>query len=65
MADKQFVKGLRITKKESKYGNFLKCSIKVKTLTQENYITDEGWLNFDIFESKEGVPYAVIDTYGT
>ena len=62
---KQFAQGVKITKKDSKYGTFYKVGINVNDFCDKNPMNERGWVNFDIFESKEGKPYAVIDTYGT
>lgn len=62
---KQFAQGVKITKKDSKYGSFYKVGININDFCDKNPMNDKGWVNFDIFESKEGKPYAVIDTYGT
>lgn len=63
--EKQFAQGVKITKKDSKYGTFYKVGINVNDFCDKNPMNERGWVNFDIFESKEGKPYAVIDTYGT
>jgi hypothetical protein len=65
MADKQFVKGFKVSKKEGKYGTFLKCGVNIEVFCENNLMNDKGYVNFTIFENKEGKPYAVIDTYGT
>lgn len=62
---KQFAQGVKITKKDSKYGSFYKVGININDFCEKNPMNDKGWVNFNIFESKEGKPYAVIDTYGT
>jgi hypothetical protein len=62
---KQFVQGIKITKKDSKYGSFYKVGININDFCDKNPMNDKGWVNFNIFENKEGIPYAVIDTYGT
>lgn len=62
---KQFAQGVKITKKDSKYGSFYKVGININEFCDKNPMNDKGWVNFNIFESKEGKPYAVIDTYGT
>lgn len=65
MSDKEFVKGFKVTKKEGKYGTFLKCGVNISDFCENNLMNGKGWINFSIFENKEGKPYAVIDTYGT
>lgn len=62
---KQFATGVKITKKESQYGSFYKVGININEFCDKNPMNERGWVNFTIFESKEGKPYAVIDTYGT
>ena len=62
---KQFAQGVKITKKDSKYGPFYKVGININEFCDKNPMNDKGWVNFNIFESKEGKPYAVIDTFGT
>lgn len=65
MTEKQFVKGFNVSKKEGKYGTFLKCGVNISDFCEQNACNEKGWINFTIFENKEGKPYAVIDTYGT
>lgn len=65
MKDKQFIKGFNVSKKEGKYGTFLKCGVNITDFCEKNPMNEKGWVNFTIFENKEGKPYAVLDTYGT
>ena len=62
----QFAAGVKISKKEGKYGSFYKIGINVNEFCEKNPMNERGWVNFTIFEGKEsGKPYAQLDTYGT
>ena len=67
MTDKiKFAEGVKITKKEGKYGSFYKVGININDFCEKNPMNERGWVNFTIFEGKEsGKPYAQLDTYGT
>lgn len=63
---KQFAEGVKITKKEGKYGSFYKVGININDFCEKNPMNERGWVNFTIFEGREsGKPYAQLDTYGT
>lgn len=60
--EKKYLKGVYLKKKESKFGTFLKGSIKMPDFSA-NIPNEKGYINFCIFETKEGNPYAVLDDY--
>ena len=60
--ERKYLKGCYLKKKESKFGTFTKGSIKMPDFN-ENKPNEKGYINFCIFETKEGKPYAVIDDW--
>lgn len=61
--ERKYLKGFYAKKKESKYGHFYKCSIKYDEFLNDLSPNDKGYVNFCIFENKEGKPYAIYDEY--
>lgn len=61
--ERKYLKGFYTKKKQSKFGSFYKCSIKYDEFINNLVPNDKGYVNFCIFENKEGNPYAVIDNY--
>lgn len=61
--ERKYLSGFYVNKKESKYGHFYKCSIKYDDFLNKAVPNDKGYINFCIFENKEGKPYAVLDDY--
>lgn len=63
---RDFLKGFYIKERQcnSKYGifAFLKGSVKMPEF-MANKQNEKGYINFCIFKTKEGKPYAVIDDY--
>ena len=59
---REYLKGFYIKEKQSKFGVFLKGSVKMPEF-MANKQNDKGYINFCIFKTKEGKPYAVIDDY--
>ena len=64
MSEKVFADGLIMKKKQFSWGEITTASIKVeefiKFLQQHN---KNGWVNLNIKESREGKPYAELDTW--
>ena len=58
----EFIKGMRVTTQETKYGEIIKLGIKWDEF-QSNPVNDRGYLNIDILTSKEGKKYAALNTY--
>ena len=61
--ERKYLNGFYVKKKESKFGSFYKCSIKYDDFINNLVPNERGYVNFCIFENKEGNPYAVIDDY--
>ena len=61
--DKEFLKGFFVQKKQGDYGSYLRCSIKYDEFINNLVPNDKGYVNFRIYESKQGKPYAVVDNY--
>jgi hypothetical protein len=65
MSEANFVGGMRVTRHE-KAPEFVLASIGVNI---EDFIawadkhSKNGWVNFQLLKSKEGKPYAVLDTF--
>jgi len=65
MAEKNFVDGMKVTRNE-KAPDFVKASIGVNIgdfLVWANKNSKNGWVNFQIKESKGGKLYAELDTW--
>ena len=58
----EFIKGMRVTTQETKYGEIIKLGIKWDEF-QANPVNDKGYLNIDILTSREGKKYAALNTY--
>jgi hypothetical protein len=58
----EFIKGMRVTTQETKYGEIIKLGIKWDEF-QTNPVNDKGYLNIDILTSREGKKYAALNTY--
>lgn len=61
--ERKYLKGFYPKKKQSKYGAFYKCAIKYDEFINNLVPNERGYVNFCIFENKEGEPYAVLDDY--
>ena len=57
-----FAKGVNVKTVQTKYGEIIKVGIKLEDFAN-NYITESGYINFDIKTSKSGNKYAEIDNY--
>lgn len=58
----EFVKGMKVSVQETKYGEIIKLGINLEEFKQ-NPFNERGWVNIDIFTSKEGKKYAKINDY--
>lgn len=65
MTDKIFVDGMTVKSQTTQYGEIIKLGCKVKDLTEflNGFRNERGYVNIDILHSKEGKPYAVVNTY--
>lgn len=65
MTDKIFVDGLRITLKETQYGEILKLGIKSSDFMDflAKYTNDKGYCNIDLKKGKSDKWYAELNTY--
>lgn len=60
MTDKQFVNGATVKKITGKYGDFYSLGINISDFCEKNPINERGWINFNLFHSKDGKPYLII-----
>lgn len=58
----EFAKGVKVSVQETKYGEIIKLGINKEEFMQ-NPFNERGWVNIDIFTSKEGKKYAKINDY--
>lgn len=65
MTDKVFVDGVKITKKETKFGTIYKFGIKAETFMDfiAKYINEKGYVNLDLKKSIKDKWYLELDTY--
>lgn len=57
-----FAKGVNIKTVQTKYGEIIKVGIKLEDFAN-NFINENGFINFDIKTAKNGNKYAEIDNY--
>jgi hypothetical protein len=58
----EFVKGMKVSTVETKYGEIIKLGIKIDEFKQ-NPVNERGYLNIDILTSQKGTKYAVLNSY--
>ena len=63
--EKVFPDGFIVKKQETKYGDILKVSIKAEDFGKfvRDNKDENGWINIDILENREGKPYSVLNTF--
>lgn len=63
--DKQFPKGMYFKEPHPKAPDFVKGQVSVKVEEFKNYLktVDDEWLNIDLKVSKDGKPYAEVNTF--
>ena len=57
-----FAKGVNVKAVQTKYGEIIKIGIKLEDFAN-NFINENGFINFDIKTAKNGNKYAEIDNY--
>lgn len=65
MNDKIFVDGCKIEVKKSVYGDIIKVGLYVPNFEQfmKKYVSNNGWLDFDILDKNGGGKYACLNNY--
>ena len=58
----EFVKGMKVKVQPTQYGGIIKLGVNMEEFKQ-NPINERGYVNIDIFTSKEGKKYAKINDY--
>lgn len=58
----EFAKGVKVKTQPTQYGEIIKLGINKDEFLQ-NPFNERGWVNIDIFTSKEGKKYAKINDF--
>lgn len=58
----EFVKGVKVSVQETKYGEIIKLGVNLEEF-KLNPVNERGYINIDILTSKEGKKYAKINDY--